>query len=250
VQSVVLVTETGANNLARMVHWRPAVLADVQGWFGAASPFDSIRQVRPDGTEYWSARDLMPLMGYSRWENFETPIKRAIKTAENQDMDTDILFLRSQEKTGGRPREDFELSRFACYLVAMNGDPRKPEVAAAQHYFAVKTREAETRPALTEDEIVHQALAITARRVESFEVPINRAMKTAKNQGLDVDQHFVRSRKVAGQRPQGGGNAALGYELSRYAACGGQAARTTSGPGSHVRLPPWVRRRRGRARLP
>ena len=248
-QSVVLVTETGANNLARMVH-RPAVLADVQGWFGAASPFDSIRRVRPDGTEFWSARDLMPLLGYDRCENFVSAIERAMVAANVQGYDTDGLFRGVTKKGAGRPQQDFELSRFACYLVAMNGDPRKPEVAAAQHYFAVKTREAETRPALTEDEIVHQALAITARRVESFEVPINRAMKTAKNQGLDVDQHFVRSRKVAGQRPQGGGIAALDYELSRYAAYGGQAARTASGPGSHVRLPPWVRRRRGRARLP
>ena len=190
-----------------------------QGQGRGESPFDRIRQVRPDGTEFWSARDLMPLMGYSRWENFETPIKRAIKTAENQRMKADILFLRSQEKTGGRPREDYELSRYAAYLVAMNGDPNIAECAAAQHYFAVKTREAETRPTLTEDEIVHQALAITARRVESFEVPIGRAMKTAENQGLSVDGQFMRSHKLAVQRRQGGGNAALGYELSRYAAC-------------------------------
>ena len=132
------------------------------------SPSDRIRRVRPDGTEFWSARDLMPLMGYSRWENFEKPINRAMKTAKNQGLDVDKLFLRSQEKTGGRPRDDYELSRYAAYLVAMNGDPNIPECATAQHYFAVKTREAETRPALTEDEIVHQALAITARRVESF----------------------------------------------------------------------------------
>lgn len=162
-----LVTETGANNLARMVH-RPAVLADVQGWFGAASPFDSIRRVRPDGTEFWSARDLMPLLGYDRCENFVSAIERAMVAANVQGYDTDGLFRGVTKKGAGRPQQDFELSRFACYLVAMNGDPRKPEVAAAQHYFAVKTREAETRPALTEDEIVHQALAITARRVESF----------------------------------------------------------------------------------
>ena len=138
------------------------------------SPSDRIRRVRPDGTEYWSARDLMPLMGYSKWENFEKPIKRAMKTAENQGLDVDHQFLRSQKlavqrrQGGGNAALEYELSRYAAYLVAMNGDPNIAEVAAAQHYFAVKTREAETRPALTEDEIVHRALAVTARRVESF----------------------------------------------------------------------------------
>ncbi|MDH6678438.1 hypothetical protein M2284_002641 [Rhodococcus sp. LBL1] len=63
-----------------------------------SSPFDQIRQVRADGSEFWSARDLMPLMGYSRWESFMTPIERAMKTAENQGMGFYILFLRSQEK--------------------------------------------------------------------------------------------------------------------------------------------------------
>ncbi|WP_343466393.1 phage antirepressor KilAC domain-containing protein [Rhodococcus aetherivorans] len=111
------------------------------------SPFDSIRQVRADGTEFWSARDLMPLMGYARWENFATPIERAMKTAENQGMDVSDLFLRSQEKTSGRPRVDFELARYAAYLVAMNGDPNIKNVADAQHYFAIQTRVAETAPA-------------------------------------------------------------------------------------------------------
>lgn len=117
---------------------------------GDQSPFDASRRVRPDGSEFWTARDLQPLMGYARWENFATPIQRAMKTAENQGMDVSSLFLRSQEKTGGRPREDFELSRYAAYLVAMNGDPNIPEVAQAQHYFAVQTRAAETRTVASE----------------------------------------------------------------------------------------------------
>ena len=143
-----LVTESGAKNLARMAH-RPDALPDVQGWFTTASPFHSIRRVRPDGTEFWSARDLMPLMGYSRWENFRTPISRAMKTAENQGLNVDDQFLRSRKLTGqrhqggGNSALDYQLSRYAAYLVAMNGDPNIAEVAAAQYYFAVKTREAE-----------------------------------------------------------------------------------------------------------
>lgn len=135
------------------------------------SPFDAIRRIRPDGTEFWSARDLMPLLDYPRWQDFTPVVSRAITSADAQGLNRHDLFRVNPEKTGGRPREDFELVRFACYLVAMNGDPRKPAVAAAQAYFAIRTREAEVTPkplALTEDEIVAQALAITTRKVEAL----------------------------------------------------------------------------------
>lgn len=110
-----------------------------------ASPFDAIAKRRPDGAEYWSARDLMPLMGYPRWLEFRPVIERAQQAALNQGHVVDDLFRVNPEKSGGRPREDIYMVRFAAYLVAMNGDPRKPEVAAAQAYFAVQTRIAETQ---------------------------------------------------------------------------------------------------------
>lgn len=126
------------------------------------SPFDAIKNTNPEtGTEFWSARDLMPLMGYPRWNEFKVPLERAMKSAEVQGNDVATLFRGSAEKTSGRPREDFHLTRFAAYLVAMNGDPNKPEVAAAQAYFAIKTHEAETTksPAeLTRREILTLAL--------------------------------------------------------------------------------------------
>lgn len=108
------------------------------------SPFDSIRQVRPDGTEFWSARDLSGLSGYDRWENFESAIERAKVSAQNQGQDTETLFRGVTKKGAGRPQADVELSRLAAYLTVMNGDPRKSEVAAAQAYFAIQTRIAET----------------------------------------------------------------------------------------------------------
>ncbi|EGD24693.1 phage antirepressor KilAC domain-containing protein [Prescottella equi] len=114
---------------------------------GGESPFDQLRQVRSDRTEFWSARDLMPLLGYDRWDHVPAVIERAKASATATGHEADHLFRPSTEKSGGRPRENYELARFACYLVAMNGDPRKPEVAAAQTYFAIRTREAETRPA-------------------------------------------------------------------------------------------------------
>jgi DNA-damage-inducible protein D len=116
--------------------------------FGS-SPFDAIRFVDEHGKERWSARGLMDLMAYTRWESFQVPVNRAMKAASNTGLDVTSLFRRSPEKvTGGRPGGDYDLDREAAYLVAMNGDPNKSEVAAAQVYFAVKTREAEVRPSL------------------------------------------------------------------------------------------------------
>ena len=129
------------------------------------SPFDQIKRADERG-EYWSARDLMPLMGYTKWQAFEVPLNRAMKSAEAQGVNVEDVFTGSRKnpeggKTpGGRPLVDYRLTRFACYLVAMNGDPNKPEVAAAQAYFAVRTREAETTPAkeLTGPELMAKAL--------------------------------------------------------------------------------------------
>lgn len=111
------------------------------------SPFDAIRRVRPDGSEYWSARDLYPLMGYSAWQHFGAVIQRAIHSARNTGMDVTSHFTRVRENPGaqgGRPGEDLHMSREAAYVVAMNGDPVKREVADAQAYFVVRTRQAET----------------------------------------------------------------------------------------------------------
>lgn len=139
------------------------------------SPFDTIKNTTTDGAEYWSARDLMPLMGYPRWNEFKIPLERAMKSAEVQGQNVSDLFRGSAEKTAGRPREDFHLSRFAAYLVAMNGDPNKPEVAAAQAYFAVKTREAETRPAPALPQDYASALRELAATVEARELAEQRA---------------------------------------------------------------------------
>lgn len=119
----------------------------------SASPFDAIRRTRSDDSEYWSARDMQPLMGYSRWQSMSVPLNRARSTARNQGLDVDREFAQVSQVTrsgnlGDQAREDYELTRGAAYLVAMNGDPNKPEVAAAQLYFAAKTREAETGQSL------------------------------------------------------------------------------------------------------
>jgi DNA-damage-inducible protein D len=114
---------------------------------GASNPFDEGRIPCPQGGEdRWSARWLMEKLGYPRWADFEPAIERAKMTAHNEGFNVRTLFRINPEKTAGRPRVDYSVTRYAAYLIAMNGSPSKREVADAQHYFAVKTREAEVAP--------------------------------------------------------------------------------------------------------
>lgn len=142
------------------------------------TPFDVYRREREDGTEYWSARDLMGLMGYAQWVTFENPLKRAMKAAENQNIPVGEAFYRSikrvQAGKGYTEKTDYELSRFAAYLVAMNGDPNKPEVARAQAYFATKTRQAETAPVreLTGPELMARALVEADNTIKALEARV------------------------------------------------------------------------------
>lgn len=134
----------------------------------APSPFDSIRQARPDGSEFWSARNLQGLLGYTDWRNFAQSIARARQSVINSEGvsagDTHFVGVNKMVSVGSgtqRAIDDVELTRFAAYLVAMNGDPRKPEIAAAQTYFAVKTREAEiARPAIQVPQTLEEALVL------------------------------------------------------------------------------------------
>lgn len=110
--------------------------------------FDAIKNIRPDGSEYWSARELMPLMGYDKWQNFASAIERGKLATQNsgQSLSTNFTDISKVAGQSHNPQLDVELSRFAAYLVALNGDPRKPETASAQTYFVIRTREAETAP--------------------------------------------------------------------------------------------------------
>lgn len=110
--------------------------------------FESIKNTSPYGVEYWSARDLAPLLGYDKWERFNGAIKRAMQACEQIGQNVADHFPSAGKPIKGgkgavQTVKDFILSRFACYLIAQNGDPRKPEIAAAQSYFATATREHE-----------------------------------------------------------------------------------------------------------
>lgn len=141
----------------------------------SASPFDRIAKRTREGAEYWSARDLMPLMGYARWQSFEVPLNRAMQAAANQGHDVESNFTGSRNISATKPQQDYQLTRFACYLVAMNGDPNKPEVAAAQAYFAIQTRVAETAapaPALSGPALMAAALIEAQATMEAQQAQV------------------------------------------------------------------------------
>ncbi|MBQ5657792.1 MAG: DNA damage-inducible protein D [Bacteroidaceae bacterium] len=107
-----------------------------------------------DSVEYWYARELQQLLGYSRWEDFEKAVQRGINACENTGVPVENHFREVPKMVllgSGSHREvrDYMLTRYACYLIAQNGDPRKEEIAFAQSYFAVQTRKQE----LIEDRI-------------------------------------------------------------------------------------------------
>ena len=107
---------------------------------------ESIKKVTQDESpmEFWSARDLMPMLGYSTWAKFIEAVERAKNACKASNQPVDNYFLPAPAKSsGGRPKEDYFLTRYACYLIAQNGDPRKPQIALAQTYFASQTRKQE-----------------------------------------------------------------------------------------------------------
>lgn len=107
--------------------------------------FDSIKHLNPYNVEYWEARELMPLLGYKSWREFEGAIERAkvsCSTTGNIAEDHFVSGYKMVKLGSGAERQvsNYSLTRLACYLIAMNGNPRLPQIAEAQQYFAVSTR--------------------------------------------------------------------------------------------------------------
>ena len=110
--------------------------------------FEDIKHIDENGDEYWYARELMPLLEYLRWENFENVIKKAIKSYKKSEVSV-FEHFRDVTKTIPMPNNankivlDYKLTRYACYLIALNGDISKKSIAQAQAYFIIKARKQE-----------------------------------------------------------------------------------------------------------
>lgn len=118
--------------------------------------FESIKKIGEDKIEFWTARELMPLLEYSNWKNFEVVLEKAKNACVTSGQDLTSHFFTTIKKVNlgsGSQRDilDYKLSRYACYLIAQNGDPSKLPIAKAQTYFAIQTRKQELSQNFDED---------------------------------------------------------------------------------------------------
>jgi phage antirepressor YoqD-like protein len=156
------------------------------------SPFDALKRTDEHG-EYWMARDLMRPLGYSTWERFVAVVEKAaesLRIVQGEGVVAEVFrkIAKNPSRQGGRPGEDYRLTRFAAYLTAMAGDDTKPQVAEARIYFAVRTREAEVAPLqLVSDPRVPKSFGAALRLAAEQQLEIEDRDRTIEEQRSALD---------------------------------------------------------------
>ena len=150
------------------------------------SIFESIKHIDEFGQEYWEARELQKVLEYDSWRNFYKVINQAIIACENSGVDTNRQFVEADKLSinvnGGKRRiVDYKLSRYACYLIVQNSDPRKKVIALGQTYFAVQTRKMELTELEYKELSEDDKRLYTRKKVSEGNYSLNR---TAINSGV------------------------------------------------------------------
>lgn len=180
---------------------------DIQKVNQYKNAFDAIAQSIADESgehiEVWYARELQNVLGYARWENFVVAINRAMESCKTQNINVDDHFREVTKMVvlgsgAQRAVQDFMLTRYACYIIAQNGDPKKEEVAFAQSYFAIQTRNAE----LIEERLQLFSRLETRERLRSSEKQLSQNIY---QRGVD-DRGFGRIRSKGDTALFGGVN--------------------------------------------
>ena len=154
--------------------------------------FEDIKRIRPDGSEYWAARELAPVLDYAKWENVYKVIKRAMIACENSGRSTLECFPEVR-KTSPMPNGgvkdilDYELSRYACYLIVQNGDPRKEVIALGQTYFAIQTYRQEVAERFNQLDVDSRRLVVRGDIKQWNQL----LAETARNAGVITAEEFA-----------------------------------------------------------
>ncbi|SCZ79061.1 DNA damage-inducible protein D [Acidaminobacter hydrogenoformans] len=154
--------------------------------------FESIRHVKDNGIEFWNARELADVLGYVQWRNFLKVIDRAILACQNsgyvlKDHFAEVSKMVVIGSSTQRKVKDFELTRYACYLIVQNGDPRKEIIALGQTYFAIQTRRQEVQDAFNQLDENNKRLVVRGNIKQWNQL----LAEAAHNAGVITDEEFA-----------------------------------------------------------